>query len=227
MEEDGNDENWVMQQSQYLTNKHLIFLSYSQSRANSPTDDDAAAPSACALATSTAALQDLAQSSSPGPPPTPVPWTRSWHIRRCMSVVLDVRQNSDSTVSPYRRTRCVPPGVGAARGVLEADAEAEAEAAVAVEEERIRVADPPPPAPALGGRPRADRAGVRAMAVDDDSDAPVRSSVMLWDDATSADAAAAALLVVVLPIPALADLPALNDDDDGTALPVFSLSGGG
>ena len=139
-----------------------------------------------------------------------------------------MRQNSDSTVSPYRRTRCVPPGVGAARGVLEADADAEAEAAAAVEEERIRVADPPPPAPALGGRPRADRAGVRAMAVDDDDNAPVRSSVMLWDDATSADAAAA-LLVLVLPIPALADLPALNDDDDddGTALPVFSLSGGG
>lgn len=186
-----------------------------------------AAPSACALATSTAALQDLAQSSSPGPTPTPVPWTRSWHIRRCMSVVLDVRQNSESTDSPYRRTRCVPPGVGAARGVLEA--EAEAEAAAAVEEERIRVADPPPPVPALGGRPRADRAGVRAMAADDDDDAPVRSSVMLWDDATSADAdAAAAMLLVVLPIPALADLPALNDDDDdGTALPVFSLSGGG
>ena len=203
---------------------------YFSPKTNSPTDDDAAAPSACALATSTAALQDLAQSSSPGPPPPPVPWTRSWHIRRCMSVVLDVRQNSDSTVSPYRRTRCVPPGVGAARGVLEADAdaEAEAEAAAAVEEERIRVADPPPPAPALGGRPRADRAGVRAMAADDDDDAPVRSSVMLWDDATSADAAAA-LLVVVLPIPALADLPALNDDDDddGTALPVFSLSDGG
>ena len=145
-----------------------------------------------------------------------------------MSVVLDVRQNSESTDSPYRRTRCVPPGVGAARGVLEADAdaEAEAEAAAAVEEERIRVADPPP-TPALGGRPRADRAGVRAMAADDDDDAPVRSSVMLWDDATSADAAAA-LLVVVLPIPALADLPALNDDDDdGMALPVFSLSGVG
>ena len=195
---------------------------YFSPKTNSPTDDDAAAPSACALATSTAALQDLAQSSSPGPPPPPVPWTRSWHIRRCMSVVLDVRQNSDSTVSPYRRTRCVPPGVGAARGVLEADADAEA----AVEEERIRVADPPP-TPALGGRPRADRAGVRAMAVDDGSDAPVRSSVMLWDDATSADAAAA-LLVVVLPIPALADLPALNDDDDdGMALPVFSLSGVG
>lgn len=188
-----------------------------------------AAPSACALATSTAALQDLAQSSSPGPTPTPVPWTRSWHIRRCMSVVLDVRQNSESTDSPYRRTRCVPPGVGAARGVLEADADAEAEAAAAVEEERIRVADPPPPVPALGGRPRADRAGVRAMAADDDDDAPVRSSVMLWDDATSADADAAAALLVVLSIPALADLPALNDDDDddGTALPVFSLSGGG
>ena len=113
-----------------------------------------------------------------------MPWTRSWHIRRCMSVVRDVRQNSESTVSPYRRTRCVPPGVGAARGVLEAEAEAEAEAAaaVAVEEERILlVADPPPPpAPALGGRPRADRAGVRAMAVDnDDDDAPVRSSVMV------------------------------------------------
>jgi len=37
-----------------------------------------------------------------------------------------------------------------------------------------------------------------------------------------ADAATAALLVT------LADLPALNDDDDdGTALPVFSLSSGG
>ena len=108
--------------------------------------------------------------------------------------------------------------------MLETDAEAAA--AVAAEEERILlVADPPPPpAPALGGRPRADRAGVRAMAVDDDDDdAPVRSSVMVWDDATSADAAAA----LVLPVPALADLPALSDDDDETALPVFSLSGGG
>ena len=73
-----------------------------------------------------------------------MPWTRSWHIRRCMSVVRDVRQNSESTVSPYRRTRCVPPGVGAARGVLEAEAEAEAEAAaaVAVEERRIGAIQP-------------------------------------------------------------------------------------
>ena len=82
-----------------------------------------------------------------------------------MSVVLDVRQKSESTVSPYRSTRCVPPGVGAARGVLEAAAEAEEE----------RMADPP----VFGGRPpRADLAGVRATAEDDEADAPVKSSVM-------------------------------------------------
>ena len=85
-----------------------------------------------------------------------------------MSVVLDVRQKSESTVSPYRSTRCVPPGVGAARGVLEA-------AAAEEEEEEERMADPP----VFGGRPpRADLAGVRAMAVEEEVDAPVRSSVM-------------------------------------------------
>ena len=84
-------------------------------------------------------------------------------------MVLDVRQKSESTVSPYRSTRCVPPGVGAARGVLEAAA-----AAAAAEEEE-RMADPP----VFGGRPpRADLAGVRAMAVDDEADAQARSSVM-------------------------------------------------
>ena len=86
-----------------------------------------------------------------------------------MSVVLDVRQKSESTVSPYRRTRCVPPGVGAARGVLEA-------AAAAADEEE-RMADP-----VFGGRPpRADLAGVRAMAVVaevEEAEAPVISSVM-------------------------------------------------
>ena len=49
------------------------------------------------------------------------------------------------------------------------------EAAAAAAEEEERMADPP----VFGGRPpRADLAGVRAMAVEEEADAPVRSSVM-------------------------------------------------
>ena len=106
--------------------------------------------------------------------------------------------------------------MGAARGVLEA--------AAAADEERM--ADPP----VFGGRPRADLAGVRATVVDEEADAPVRSSVMELEVAASVAAADALLLVVeipLLPTPTLADLPVPNDDEDRVTFAAFSLPTGG